>query len=136
MNETQFAIKQMRQTVSYNRKAFIHLGVGLQRLRKKNKYDETVLDSLSKSLELTKSKNEAGLDQLLGAKKNVDGMNQEYQSQADKLIKEGHNSITAINNPLERDKLNKILDEREYIDSFPLTKDRIRRLMLVGLDLE
>lgn len=131
MNETQFAIKQMRQTVSYNRKAYLHLGVGLKRLQHKHKSDQTALSSLSKSLEITKSKNDEGLDQLLQTKKRVDTMNQGYQEQADQLIKEGKASITSINNPMERDRLNRILDEREYIDSFPLTKDRIRRLMLV-----
>ncbi len=138
MNETRFEIKTIKNKVNYSRTAYIHLNGGLNRLKKKSDRDDAELAHLKKENFITDLKNgklikitiERDLEVLVECKKNIDEVNVKYSDLADDIISDGLMNSMKIDNTQQR-KLKQIIDEKHYINTYPLLRDLIRRYMLV-----
>lgn len=134
MNETKFDIRRMKEKVSYNRKAFMHLTRGLKKLEKKQEKCAKELQELDRAMSEKAKCNDAELDEMLALKQQIDAMNQRHIAHASEIIAtiNGLSQKDAGTNAIDRKLLQNIIQEKEYIDSYPLLKELLRTYLLVA----
>jgi hypothetical protein len=112
-------VQTLRQEVSDNRRAYHHHHSGLRRLLKMAKTEGKLRESLSLSINSCKQENRKGLDTLWTTRNTLIKIDEGFAGASDAL----KNEILPGNRVEKPRKLEELIDNADYIDSFTLLKE-------------
>jgi hypothetical protein len=121
-----YKVSTLRQEVSDNRRAYHHHHSGLRRLLKIEKNEDKLRESLSLNIKSCKQENRKGLDTLWNTRNALLKIDEGFVGASEALKNE-----ILPGNPIEKPrKLEELIDNADYIDSYTLLKENLRRYIL------
>lgn len=95
-----------------------------------SKKAEKIAKKYEKKLAEVDAVNDKELDELMAAKETLDNCRQEYKNIFEKFVEENDSDATAMSS--QKRKLEDIIGQGHYIDSYSLMKEMLRKYIVVG----
>lgn len=125
-------MKLLRTVATSRRTDYKYLKSYLDWKKTESNKAERLCKSLDREIEKVGQLNDEGLDELMATKDTLEEHRQDYKLRFEQFVAENENDVTAMSS--RKRKLEDILGEGHYIDSYSVMREMIRKHMMVGRD--